>query len=185
MNSSLLQTALALALVVGLVLALAWAVQRLGGLRARRDLQMVSQLNLGQRERLVVVAWDGQEWMLGVGPGRVNLIAHRDAVLAEASHGRLDSQEPEAGLPAPTSQPQADLSDKTPAARAPRLHAVGGQPPQGLSGFAAAAGPAQDLRPQDTAVHPPGRAAAPAERPTLPQAFALQLQQTLARWSQR
>ena len=79
----LVQTGLALAGVLGLVLALAWLMQRLGGARSRA-LNVVAQASLGQRERVVVVAWDGQEWMLGVGPGRVNLIAHREAQVGPA-----------------------------------------------------------------------------------------------------
>jgi flagellar protein FliO/FliZ len=114
---SLLQTGLALLLVIGLVLLLGWGVQRLGGTRRTRDISVISQVSLGQRERVVVVAWDGQEWMLGVGPGRVQLIAQRE------------------GMDAPVE----------------------------------AAAPA-------TAVQ---------GRPSLPQAFALQLQQTLTRWGAR
>ena len=143
-GESLLQTGLALALVLGLVMLMGWGLQRLGGRRRGKTLDVVSQVSLGQRERVVVVAWDGQEWMLGVGPGQVNLMAHRDAPMAE-----------EPSLTEQESQLRA-LAAPSP---------VGAQDPGRF-----------------VASNEPGAHPAP---PSFPQAFAQQLQQTLARWSQR
>lgn len=104
-DASPLQTVMALALVLGLVLLAGWLLQRLGGRRPAKALAVVSQVSLGQKERVVVVAWDGQEWMLGVGPGRVNLIAHRDG--AEAG------QESPAG-PGSCTEPAAPVGARPP-----------------------------------------------------------------------
>jgi flagellar protein FliO/FliZ len=78
MAGTLLQTLLSLGLVLGLIFALGWATRRLNRLRGARGetLQIESGLTLGARERLVLVRVNGQQFLLGVGAGSVQLL-HR------------------------------------------------------------------------------------------------------------
>ena len=70
----LLQATLGLALVVGMILALAWVAKRLapGALRqSGTSLTIVASQAVGQRERVVVVEVADQWLVIGVAPGRV------------------------------------------------------------------------------------------------------------------
>jgi flagellar protein FliO/FliZ len=63
---------LALVLVIGLILALAWLAKRLPGFRGAAGapaLRVVASLALGPRERVVVVAVGDTQLLLGVGAG--------------------------------------------------------------------------------------------------------------------
>jgi flagellar biosynthetic protein FliO len=76
-TGSLLQTLLALILVLAVLGALAWFLKRygpkVGGGNA--NLRVVGSLNLGGRERIVVVEV-GNEWIVvGASPGRINALA--------------------------------------------------------------------------------------------------------------
>ena len=76
-TGSLLQTLLALVLVLAVLGALAWFLKRygpkVGGGNA--NLRVVGSLNLGGRERIVVVEV-GNEWIVvGASPGRINALA--------------------------------------------------------------------------------------------------------------
>ena len=71
---SLLQAALGLALVLGLIIAVAWVARRFtpGSLRGGMPLTVVASQAVGQRERVVVVEI-GEQWLvLGVAPGHVS-----------------------------------------------------------------------------------------------------------------
>ncbi|MGH8077532.1 MAG: flagellar biosynthetic protein FliO [Lysobacter sp.] len=61
----------ALVLVVGLILALAWLAKRLPGLAGTSNpaLRVVGSLSIGPRERVVVVAIGDTQLLLGVGAG--------------------------------------------------------------------------------------------------------------------
>ena len=74
---SLFQTILSLMLVLGLLAALAWGLKRWGprGQAGAGGLRIVSALNLGGRERIIVVEV-GEQWIVvGASPGRVNALA--------------------------------------------------------------------------------------------------------------
>jgi flagellar protein FliO/FliZ len=75
-TAQLLRTALGLVLIIGMILALAWAARRVSGQRwAGRDtgpIRVVAQQALGVKERLLVVEVDGQRMLLGVTPGRIS-----------------------------------------------------------------------------------------------------------------
>jgi len=76
-TGSLLQTLFALILVLAVLGALAWFLKRygpkVGGGNA--NLRVVGSLNLGGRERIVVVEV-GNEWIVvGASPGRINALA--------------------------------------------------------------------------------------------------------------
>ncbi|WP_229483255.1 flagellar biosynthetic protein FliO [Massilia horti] len=76
-TGSLLQTLLALIFVLGLLAALAWFLKRFapragtGG----ANLRLVGALNIGGRERIMVVEV-GEQWIVvGASPGRINALA--------------------------------------------------------------------------------------------------------------
>ena len=74
---SLLQTIFALCVVLGLLALLAWAMKRWGPKAAggSAHVRMVGGLNLGGRERIIVVEV-GEQWIVvGASPGRVNALA--------------------------------------------------------------------------------------------------------------
>jgi flagellar protein FliO/FliZ len=74
---TLLQTILALVLVLALLAGLAWAAKRYGPRVAGNsaNLRMVGALNIGGRERIMVVEVGDQWIVVGASPGRVNALA--------------------------------------------------------------------------------------------------------------
>jgi flagellar protein FliO/FliZ len=74
---SLLQTILALTFVLALLAGLAWFMKRFGPKAAggSANLRIVGSLNLGGRERLMVVEVGNQWIVVGASPGRVNALA--------------------------------------------------------------------------------------------------------------
>ena len=74
---SLIQTIFALILVLGLLAALAWVMKRYGpNVQAGAGgLRIVGALNLGGRERIMVVEIGDQWIVVGASPGRVNALA--------------------------------------------------------------------------------------------------------------
>ena len=74
---SLMQTIFALTLVLGLLAALAWVMKRYGpNVQAGAGgLRIVGALNLGGRERIMVVEVGDQWIVVGASPGRVNALA--------------------------------------------------------------------------------------------------------------
>jgi flagellar biosynthetic protein FliO len=76
-TGSLLQTLFALIVVLAVLGALAWFLKRYGPKVAggNANLRVVGSLNLGGRERIVVVEV-GNEWIVvGASPGRINALA--------------------------------------------------------------------------------------------------------------
>jgi flagellar protein FliO/FliZ len=73
---SLWGTLFALVLVLALLLGLAWFMKRFGprGLGGSTNMRVVGALNLGGRERILVVEVAGQWIVVGAAPGRVNLL---------------------------------------------------------------------------------------------------------------
>lgn len=78
---SLVSTAIGLAVVIGLILAAAWVMRRLGGQTgfARGSLQVVAAASVGQRERVVLVRHADSLLVLGVAPGQVSLLKEMPA----------------------------------------------------------------------------------------------------------
>lgn len=74
---SLVQTIFALVLVLGLLAALAWAAKRYGPRVAGNaaNLRVVGALNIGGRERIMVIEVGDQWIVVGAAPGRVNALA--------------------------------------------------------------------------------------------------------------
>lgn len=72
----LLQTILALLLVLGLLAGLAWFMKRYGpkAMGSSANLRVVGALNIGGRERIMVVEVGDQWIVVGAAPGRVNAL---------------------------------------------------------------------------------------------------------------
>ena len=69
------QVTFALLLVLAAIFGVAWFLRRLRSLSGGAEsLQVVAQVALGARERAVVVQVGTQQVLLGVAPGRVNLL---------------------------------------------------------------------------------------------------------------
>ena len=74
---NLLQTIFGLTLVLGLLAGLAWFMKRFGPRNASgsANMRVVGALNLGGRERVVVVEVGDQWIVVGASPGRINALA--------------------------------------------------------------------------------------------------------------
>jgi len=83
------QLLLGLALVVGLILVLAWLMRRVNGAPAQgRGMKVLAALPLGQRERAVLVQIGQEQMLLGVAPGRVSLLARFDEPVLDSAELR-------------------------------------------------------------------------------------------------
>ena len=70
--------------MVGLILLLGWLVRRYSGLPGQnKALRVIASLPLSPREKLVLVQAGEQQLLLGVAPGRVNLLQSYDQPLIE------------------------------------------------------------------------------------------------------
>lgn len=101
-TGSLLQTILALVLVLGVLLGLAWFLKRYGprGMGASANVKLVGALNIGGRERIMVVEVGDQWIVVGASPGRVNALAtmpRQDGAHAEGTQASLAPHVPSAG----------------------------------------------------------------------------------------
>ena len=74
---SLLQTIFALMFVLALLIGLAWFMKRYGPkvMGGHNKMRVVSSLNLGGRERIVLVEVADQWIVVGASPGRINALA--------------------------------------------------------------------------------------------------------------
>ncbi|MGD8176763.1 flagellar biosynthetic protein FliO [Marinimicrobium sp. ARAG 43.8] len=85
--TQLLNIALSLLLVVGLILALAWMLRRFGhgGPFNRQTMKVVASLPLGTRERLMLVEVGGQQLLLGITPQQIRTLHVFDEPIIEAT----------------------------------------------------------------------------------------------------
>ncbi len=73
--AALTQLVFGLGLVLGMILLLAWLVRRFSGFTPMsRQMRVLAVLPLSTREKVVLVEVGEQQLLLGVAPGRVNLI---------------------------------------------------------------------------------------------------------------
>jgi flagellar protein FliO/FliZ len=96
---SLLTTALGLAFILLVIFAAAWAFKRFGGLPAggRGMVRVLGGASLGARERVLVVQVEDARLVLGVAPGRVEML-HR-MPLGEDFDTALEQARDRAGEP--------------------------------------------------------------------------------------
>ena len=85
-TSSPLNLVLGLVFLLALIVFAAWLVKRMGGIQwpGARAMKVVAALSVGPRERVVLVEVGGQQLLLGVAPGCVNLLHRFDEPIVEA-----------------------------------------------------------------------------------------------------
>lgn len=84
-GGSLMQLTAGLILVIALILALAWVLKRYSGFSGQyKGLRVIASVPLTTREKLVLVQAGEQQLLLGVAPGRVNLLQSYDQPLIES-----------------------------------------------------------------------------------------------------
>lgn len=91
---SLMQTIFALVVVLAALAALAWFLKRFGPRQptGQSNLHIVGALNLGGRERIVVVEVGDQWIVVGASPGRINSLAtmpRQEGLAASAADAQL------------------------------------------------------------------------------------------------
>ena len=93
---SLLQTIFALIIVLGLLAGFAWFMKRFGPKAGggAAGLKIVGALNLGGRERILVVEVGNQWVVVGASPGRINALATMERQEIEAGQTALDAYTP-------------------------------------------------------------------------------------------
>jgi flagellar protein FliO/FliZ len=72
-----------------LVVAAWWLIRRSGGLplHGGRGMKMVASLPVGARERVVLIEIAGEQWLLGVAPGNVNLLHRFEQPVLQGADG--------------------------------------------------------------------------------------------------
>ena len=90
---SLIQTIFALCLVLALLAALAWFMKRYGpkAQAGTAHVKLVGALNLGGRERIMVVEVGDQWIVVGASPGRVNALATMPRQIGMAAEAAPDA----------------------------------------------------------------------------------------------
>jgi flagellar protein FliO/FliZ len=88
-TGSMVQMFAGLALVLGLVFLLAWAMRRFGRLSVvgNRSLRVVGALSMGTRERVVLIQAGETQLLVGVAPGRVQTLHVLDKPIEPAAGG--------------------------------------------------------------------------------------------------
>jgi flagellar protein FliO/FliZ len=87
--TNLWQLTLAMLLVLGLILAMAWLLKRTGGFRAMAggNLRVLGGLSMGTRERVVLLQVGETQLLVGVAPGRVQTLHVLEQPLKPAEAG--------------------------------------------------------------------------------------------------
>lgn len=72
-SASLIQVTIALLLMVGLILGLAWLMKRFANplFQQQKDLRLVASLSLGVKEKIILVEVAGKQLVLGVTPQQI------------------------------------------------------------------------------------------------------------------
>ena len=105
--ASLVNTGLALAGVIGVILLLAWLMKTLGGAQTLRGnriaLRPLARLALGHKQSLVVVAVGNQQLLLGVGPAGITSLGELTAENGSLVPAHAGSTPNDASLASPAS----------------------------------------------------------------------------------
>lgn len=74
--SALLQVFISLILLCGFILLCAWLYRRLGGavVGGGDNIRLLSAMSLGNRDRIAVIQAGEKQLLLGISPGRINLL---------------------------------------------------------------------------------------------------------------
>lgn len=75
-TAAVAETLLWLGVIIGLILALAWAARRFSAFKPMtgHNMKVVGALPVGSRERVVIVQVGERQMLLGVAPGCVNYL---------------------------------------------------------------------------------------------------------------
>lgn len=85
-TEAVLQLVLVLFFIIALILTLAWLARRtMGAAQGGKHMRVISGLPLGAREKVVLVEVGKEQMLLGVAPGRVNLLARFDDPVVDSS----------------------------------------------------------------------------------------------------
>lgn len=99
-SDAMLQTAIWLLVIVGLILVLAWAVRRFTniGPRSTGAMRVLSALPVGNRERIALIQVGDKQLLIGVAPGHVSTLHVFEENVATQSdagpHGRSADSAP-------------------------------------------------------------------------------------------
>jgi flagellar protein FliO/FliZ len=103
-TSNLIETAVGLVLVLGIMLGLAWLAKRyvqMPGI-GKGQVQVLGGVSLGSREKAVLLSVEGRRLLIGVAPGRVQtLLVLQDAPGQEDFAERLEAASQAAAATAP------------------------------------------------------------------------------------
>lgn len=104
--SSVSQVTVALVIVLAVLFVIAWGMRRaklsgLFGHRSQTALELVQAINLGPKERAVLIKVQDRRLLLGVAPGCVNLLAElsSDNTVAEATDANTAQLPPDVNAP--------------------------------------------------------------------------------------
>jgi flagellar protein FliO/FliZ len=107
--TSVTQVTVALVIVLAILFVIAWAMRRvklsgLFGHRSQTTLELVQAINLGPKERAVLIKVQDRRLLLGVAPGCVNLLLELspDSSVVEATNNNLSSGNPPVDVNAPS-----------------------------------------------------------------------------------
>ena len=86
-SASLIQVTLALMLMVGLILGLAWLARRFGQplFQQNKHLRLVASLSLGVKEKIILVEVEGKQLVLGVTPQQITSLHVIDTPLKDTA----------------------------------------------------------------------------------------------------
>lgn len=93
-SASLIQVTLALMLMVGLILGLAWLARRFGQplFQQNKHLRLVASLSLGVKEKIILVEVEGKQLVLGVTPQQITSLHVIDTPLKDTAESVENSE---------------------------------------------------------------------------------------------
>ena len=93
-SGSVVQLLAGLLLVVALIFVLGWALKRFSGLPGQhKRLNVIASLPLSTREKVVLVQAGEKQLLLGVAPGRVNLLeSFEEPVIEPGVNGEFSNR---------------------------------------------------------------------------------------------
>jgi flagellar protein FliO/FliZ len=93
-SASLIQVTIALLLMVGLILGLAWLMKRFANplFQQQKDLRLVASLSLGVKEKIILVEVAGKQLVLGVTPQQITSLHVIDNPAKDATESAADSE---------------------------------------------------------------------------------------------
>lgn len=94
-SASLIQVTIALLLMVGLILGLAWLMKRFANplFQQQKDLRLVASLSLGVKEKIILVEVAGKQLVLGVTPQQITSLHVIDNPLKDTAEDSADNSE--------------------------------------------------------------------------------------------